>query len=236
MAPVYGLFPIGLDRAERYLYVSAHGRIRTIQHLAAQPDGHHAGPSPAVATHRLLLGAFFEGAAGFGTPVAVTAALLIGLGFKPLQASGLSLIANTAPVAFGALGTTDHRSRESHRFQRDYAGRDGRKNSDALLHSGTFLAGVRVCGLGRDDRSMACDRGRRGFVRDSATAHIELAWAVDSQCDRSVVSMACLIGFLFIWHPKRVWTFEGEANKTDHQPITASPVLKSPEHGCRGSS
>ena len=50
-------------------------------------------------------GAFFEGAAGFGTPVAVTAAVLIGLGFSPLAASGLSLIANTAPVAFGALGT-----------------------------------------------------------------------------------------------------------------------------------
>jgi len=50
-------------------------------------------------------GAFFEGAAGFGTPVAVTAAILIGLGFSPLAASGLSLIANTAPVAFGALGT-----------------------------------------------------------------------------------------------------------------------------------
>lgn len=49
-------------------------------------------------------GAFFEGAAGFGTPVAVTSAILIGLGFAPLQASGLSLIANTAPVAFGALG------------------------------------------------------------------------------------------------------------------------------------
>ena len=50
-------------------------------------------------------GAFFEGAAGFGTPVAVTAAVLIGLGFSPLAASGLSLIANTAPVAYGALGT-----------------------------------------------------------------------------------------------------------------------------------
>src|SRR5256885_9553886 len=50
-------------------------------------------------------GAFFEGAAGLGRPVAVTAAILIGLGFRPLQASGLSLIANTAPVAFGALGT-----------------------------------------------------------------------------------------------------------------------------------
>src|SRR3954471_24469053 len=50
-------------------------------------------------------GAFFEGAAGFGTPVAVTGAMLIGLGFPALEASALSLIANTAPVAFGALGT-----------------------------------------------------------------------------------------------------------------------------------
>lgn len=49
-------------------------------------------------------GAFLEGAAGFGAPVAITAALLIGLGFKPLRAAGLCLIANTAPVAFGALG------------------------------------------------------------------------------------------------------------------------------------
>src|SRR5438552_14691549 len=50
-------------------------------------------------------GAFFEGASGFGKPVAVTGAILIGLGFSPLAASGLSLIANTAPVAYGALGT-----------------------------------------------------------------------------------------------------------------------------------
>jgi lactate permease len=50
-------------------------------------------------------GAFLEGAAGFGTPVAISAAMLIGLGFKPLTAAGLALIGNTAPVAFGALGT-----------------------------------------------------------------------------------------------------------------------------------
>src|SRR5262249_10326115 len=50
-------------------------------------------------------GAFVEGAAGFGTPVAISAALLMGAGFRPLHAAGLALIANTAPVAFGALGT-----------------------------------------------------------------------------------------------------------------------------------
>lgn len=49
-------------------------------------------------------GAFLEGAAGFGAPVAISAALLVGLGFKPLQAAGLCLVANTAPVAFGAIG------------------------------------------------------------------------------------------------------------------------------------
>ncbi len=49
-------------------------------------------------------GAFLEGAAGFGAPVAITAALLVGTGFKPLYAAGLCLIVNTAPVAFGAMG------------------------------------------------------------------------------------------------------------------------------------
>lgn len=49
-------------------------------------------------------GAFLEGTAGFGTPVAITAAMLVGLGFKPLYAAGICLIANTAPVAFGSIG------------------------------------------------------------------------------------------------------------------------------------
>ena len=52
-----------------------------------------------------IFGAFFEGAAGFGTPVAVCGTILIGLGFPPIQAAGMALLANTAPVAFGALGT-----------------------------------------------------------------------------------------------------------------------------------
>lgn len=49
-------------------------------------------------------GSFIEGTAGFGTPVAITAAMLVGLGFQPLYAAGIFLIANTAPVAFGAIG------------------------------------------------------------------------------------------------------------------------------------
>ena len=101
----YGLFPIGwIVLNVIFLYQLTHERglfaiLRT-------------SITTVTADRRLQLllvafsfGAFFEGAAGFGTPVAVTAAILIGLGFTPLAASGLSLIANTAPVAFGALGT-----------------------------------------------------------------------------------------------------------------------------------
>ena len=102
---LYGLFPIGwivLNVIFLYRLTSRSGYFAALQ-----------GSIAAVSTDRRLqllliafsFGAFFEGAAGFGTPVAVTGALLIGLGFTPLQASGLSLIANTAPVAFGALGT-----------------------------------------------------------------------------------------------------------------------------------
>src|SRR6185295_4933709 len=53
-------------------------------------------------------GAFIEGAAGFGAPVAIAGAFMIGLGFKPFQAAALNLIANTSPVAWGAIGTPVH--------------------------------------------------------------------------------------------------------------------------------
>jgi lactate permease len=101
----YGLFPIGwiiLNLIFLYQLTVNKGLFEVLRtHLATlAPD-----PRVQVVLIAFSFGAFFEGAAGFGTPVAVTAAILIQLGFKPLQACGLSLIANTAPVAFGALGT-----------------------------------------------------------------------------------------------------------------------------------
>jgi lactate permease len=100
-----GLFPIGwivLNIIFLYRLTVKHGSFKLLQDSIASV-------TPDRRLQLLLIafafGAFFEGAAGFGTPVAVTAAVLIGLGFSPLAASGLSLIANTAPVAYGALGT-----------------------------------------------------------------------------------------------------------------------------------
>jgi lactate permease len=105
LGAAYGLFPIGwivLNLIFLYDLSVAKGHFAVLRASLARlsPD-----PRIQVLGIAFCLGAFFEGAAGFGTPVAVTAALLIQLGFTPMAASCLSLIANTAPVAFGALGT-----------------------------------------------------------------------------------------------------------------------------------
>src|ERR671932_2196635 len=101
----YGLFPIGwiiINVIFLYQLTKEKGDFEVLQRGIR-------GISDDRRLQLLLIafcfGAFFEGASGFGTPVAVTGAMLIGLGFSPLAASGLSLIANTAPVAYGALGT-----------------------------------------------------------------------------------------------------------------------------------
>ncbi len=101
----YGLFPIGwivLNVIFLYRLTQEAGRFDTLRRSLGGLTTDRRLQLVLVA---FCLGAFFEGAAGFGTPVAVSAALLIGLGFPPLEASAFSLIANTAPVAFGALGT-----------------------------------------------------------------------------------------------------------------------------------
>jgi lactate permease len=101
----YGLLPIGwivLNVIFLYQLTSDAGLFATLRHSITAVTRDTRLQLLLVA---FCFGAFFEGASGFGTPVAITGALLIGLGFTPLAASGLSLIANTAPVAFGALGT-----------------------------------------------------------------------------------------------------------------------------------
>src|SRR3982750_1237036 len=101
----FGLLPIGwiiLNIIFLYRLTEECGQFKVLQDSLSRI-------TPDRRLQLLLIafsfGAFFEGAAGFGTPVAVTGAMLIGIGFPPLEASALSLIANTAPVAFGALGT-----------------------------------------------------------------------------------------------------------------------------------
>jgi lactate permease len=151
-------------------------------------------------------GAFFEGAAGFGTPVAVTAALLIGLGFSPLAASGLALIANTAPVAFGALGTpVVALSAVTGLDLLALSGMIGRQLPFFSLIVPFWLiwafAGFRgmleiwpailVCGV-----SFA--------IPQYLVANFHGPWLVDVIA--AICSMLALIAFLRLWQPARTWT------------------------------
>jgi lactate permease len=100
----YGLFPVCwiiLPVIFLYSLTVKTGRFVTLQQSLT---GITADSRLQLLLIAFALGAFFEGTSGFGTPVAVCSAILISLGFRPLQAAGLSLLANTAPVAFGAMG------------------------------------------------------------------------------------------------------------------------------------
>ncbi|MCC6418842.1 MAG: lactate permease LctP family transporter [Gemmataceae bacterium] len=101
----FGLMPIGwivVSAIFLYTLTVETGQFEIVKHsvVALSPDRRIQALLIAFS-----FGAFIEGAAGFGTPVAISAALLMGAGFRPLQAAGLALLANTSPVAFGALGT-----------------------------------------------------------------------------------------------------------------------------------
>ena len=211
----YGLFPIGwiiLNVIFMYDMNCASGRFKILQESLM-------GITQDRRLQLLLIafsfGAFFEGAAGFGTPVAVTAAILIGLGFKPLQASGLSLIANTAPVAYGALGTplialqtvtgldllqlSGMAGRILPFFSVlvpfwllwAFAGFNGMIEIwPAVLVAGVFFAIPQFLG-----------------------SNFHGPWLVDVVS--AVCSMAAVTVLLLVWHPKKIWGFEGhEADRS----------------------
>ena len=151
-------------------------------------------------------GAFFEGAAGFGTPVAVTAAILIGLGFSPLAASGLSLIANTAPVAYGALGTPVITLASVH-------GYDVQKLSAMIGRQLPFFSVMVPFWL------IWAFAGRKGMweiwpailvtgVSFAVTQFLVSNFIGPELVDviAAVVSMTVLISFLRVWKPKTIWT------------------------------
>jgi len=101
----YGLLPIGwiiVNAVFLYNLTVETGQFGIVKSSVANLSADRRIQALLIA---FSFGAFIEGASGFGTPVAICSALLMGLGFTPLYAAGLALIANTAPVAFGAIGT-----------------------------------------------------------------------------------------------------------------------------------
>jgi lactate permease len=200
----YGLFPIcWIVVPVLFLYqlTVRSGRFAQLQTclVGVTPDGRL----------QLLLiafsfGAFFEGASGFGTPVAVCGTILIGLGFPPLQAAGLALLANTAPVAFGALGTP-------------IVALHGVTNLDTLLLArviGRILAPFCVLvpfwliwafagfsAMLEVWPAILVAGGSYGTAL-LLVSTFHGPWLADVAA--SVISMAVLIAFLQVWKPKRV--------------------------------
>ena len=102
---LYGLLPIGWIVINVFFLFGVFTQAGIIDGLRSALEHITDDKRFQLLIVAFCFGAMLEGAAGFGTPVAITAAILIGLGFSPLQASILSLLANTAPVAYGGLGT-----------------------------------------------------------------------------------------------------------------------------------
>ena len=210
----YGLFPIGwivLNVIFMYQLTVESGRFTVLQRSMT-------GITQDRRLQLLLIafcfGAFFEGASGFGTPVAVTAALLIGLGFRPLQASGLSLIANTAPVAFGALGTPIIALAKVTGISEITLGAmAGRILTPFCILVPFWLICAFVGWSAMLEIWPAILVAGVSFaIPQYFMANYHGPWLVNIVA--SIISMICLVAFLFVWHPKRIWTFEGEEAKS----------------------
>jgi lactate permease len=204
----YGLFPIGwiiLSVIFMYQLTNETGKFKIMQESMM-------GVTQDRRLQLLLIafcfGAFFEGASGFGTPVAVTAAILIGLGFRPLQASGLSLIANTAPVAFGALGIPIIALSGVTGMDPKILG----ANIGWILFPFCLLVPFWLIWAFAGFRGMIevwppiLVAGGSFAVAQLLMALYHGPWLVDVVA--SVVSMVLLIGFLKIWKPKKIWSLE----------------------------
>ena len=170
-------------------------------------------------------GAFFEGASGFGTPVAVTGAILIGLGFSPLAASGLSLIANTAPVAYGALGTPIAGLASVTGLDPYLLGAMvGRQLPFFSLIVPFWLLSVFAGWKGMKEIWPAIlVTGVSFAVPQYLISNFVNPWIVD--IGASLISMACLIGFLKIWKPKTVWTSPKLRTRDDSVGTAPAPAL-----------
>src|SRR6201996_5848017 len=150
-------------------------------------------------------GAFFEGASGFGTPVAITGSVLIGLGFSPLAASGLSLIANTAPVAFGALGTPIQGLAQVTGLDPYILGAMvGRQLPLFSLIVPFWVVWAFAGWKGMKDVWPAIlVTGVSFAIPQFVISNYINPWIVD--IGASLISMGCLILFLKVWQPKQLW-------------------------------
>ena len=222
----YGFLPIGwiiLNAVFLYNLTVHTGQFEIVKASVGRLSGDRRIQALLVA---FAFGAFIEGASGFGTPVAICSALLIGLGFTPLYAAGLSLIANTAPVAFGAIGTPIL----------TLAAVTGIPAQTLGAMAGRQLPFVSLIVPAWLVVTMSGWRGLRGvwpavLVCGGTFAIVQFFWSnfvgpelVDIA--GGLMSIAALALFMRVWQPTEVWEFPGSRDSRfavrDSQPTTAA--------------
>jgi lactate permease len=229
LGAVSGFFPIGwivLNVIFLYQLTVEKGAFETLQ---ATIGGVTTDRRLQLLLIAFSFGAFFEGASGFGTPVAVTGAILIGLGFSPLAASGLSLIANTAPVAYGALGTP-------------IAGLSQVTGIDPFLLGAMVGRQLPFFSLIVPFWVVWAFAGWRGMIEiwpailvcgvtfaipQFLISNFINPWIVD--IGASLVSMACLVGFLQVWQPKELWLSPKLRGRDDSAATMPAPAAAKPK-------
>lgn len=212
---VSGLFPIGwivLNIIFLHRLTTLNGSFKVLQ-------GSISGITEDRRLQLLLVafsfGAFFEGAAGFGTPVAVTGAILIGLGFSPLAASGLALIANTAPVAYGALGAPIiGLAAVTGLDLKDLSAMIGRQLPffSVLVPFWLIWAFAGLRGMLQIWPAILV-AGVTFAVPQFLVSNFHGPWLVDVIA--ALVSMGSLTLFLKVWKPKSIWTSTALRNHPD---------------------
>ncbi len=207
---LYGLFPIGwivLNAIFVYAITVETGMFDIIRHSVV---GIAEDRRIQVLLIAFCFGAFVEGTAGFGTPVAISAAMLIGLGFKPLPAAGLSLIGNTAPVAFGALGTPIIAlAGVTHLPLNDLSAMVGRQLPLFAMIIPFWLIWVMAGWRSIKEVWPACLVAGVSFaaVQYYVSNHFGPT-LVDISA--SLTSIVALLLLLRVWKPRTVWRFPGE--------------------------
>jgi lactate permease len=170
-------------------------------------------------------GAFIEGCAGFGAPVAIAGAFMIGLGFKPFQAAALNLIANTAPVAWGAIGTPVHALASVTSLpESDLSAMIGRILPITAIIVPFWLVRAMVSWSETFEVLPAI------LVVGGSFAATQWFWAnhMDSNLvdiAAGVVSLVATMLFLRVWQPKRIWRFEDERQE-DAAKVARNEVAK----------
>lgn len=208
---LYGLFPIcWIIIAALFLFnlTVKSGQFEIIKHFMASITSDRRLQALLIA---FSFGAFLEGTAGFGAPVAITAAMLVGLGFDPLYAAGICLIANTAPVAFGSIGIPITVASQVTSIPEMAISQMTGRTLPILSLILPFYLVILMCGVKKTREVFPA-------VLVSGLSFALIQWACSNFLGPSlpdilagIGSIICLMIFLKFWKPKNIWRFANEA-------------------------